>query len=307
VDIESWPINRPIPYARNARKLSAQAIDKVAASIREFGFRQPILVDKAGTIICGHTRLQGAQKLGLETVPVHIAENLTPAQVRAYRLMDNRSHQESDWDLELLGPEISELRDLCFDLELTGFDTREIDSLLLGDELDVQEDAVPDLPENPVSKVGGLWLCGPHRVLCADSCEENAVSRLCGRTRPNLMATDPPYGVSYDPSWRVEVDGGGRHALGKVANDDQVDWTAGSSCSPATSRTSGTPVFMPAKWRQVFTASISKFVRRLSGRNNILFSAAATTTGATSRAGTPCAKARNLTGAATARRARCGR
>ena len=113
MDIENWPINKPIPFARNARKLSPRAVDKVAASIREFGFRQPVVVDKAGTIICGHTRLQAAQKLGLVEVPVHVAQNLTPAQVRAYRLMDNRSHQESDWDLELLGPEMLELRDLA--------------------------------------------------------------------------------------------------------------------------------------------------------------------------------------------------
>jgi DNA modification methylase len=225
LNIENWPVDKPIPYARNARKLSAQAVEKVAASLREYGFRQPIVVDKAGTVICGHTRLQAARKLGLAEVPVHVAENLTPAQVRAYRLMDNRSHQESEWDLELLGPEMSELRDSCFDLRLTGFDTREIDELLLGDDPDAQDDVVPDLPENPITKPGDLWLLGPHRVLCADSTDENAVSRLCGPTRPNLMTTDPPYGVSYDPAWRLEVDGGGRHAVGKVANDDRVDWS----------------------------------------------------------------------------------
>jgi ParB-like chromosome segregation protein Spo0J len=142
MQIELWPIDKPIPYARNARKLSAQAIDKVAASLQEFGWRQPIVVDKAGVIICGHTRLLAARKLGLTEVPVHVAANLTPAQVRAYRLMDNRSHQESDWDLELLGPEMLDLRGLDFDLALTGFDTREIDELLLGDELDAEDEVV---------------------------------------------------------------------------------------------------------------------------------------------------------------------
>jgi DNA modification methylase len=146
--------------------------------------------------------------------------------VKAFRLLVNRSVNWADWDTELLSLEMLDLKDLDFDLSLTGFDVREIDELLMGDEPDAQEDVVPDLPENPATKTGDLWLCGPHRLLCGDSCQENAVSRLCGATRPNLMATDPPYGVSYDPSWRVEVDGGGRHAVGKVANDDQVDWTA---------------------------------------------------------------------------------
>src|SRR5258708_35839848 len=126
----SWPIDRPIPYARNSRKIPQRAIDKVAASIQEFGFRQAIVVDKDDVIICGHTRWLAAKKLGLREVPVHVAENLTPAQVKAYRLMDNRSHQETDWDLELLGPELEELRDLDFDLELTGFDPGEIDDFL---------------------------------------------------------------------------------------------------------------------------------------------------------------------------------
>src|SRR5262249_40197051 len=127
MDIETWPTNKPIPYVRNARSLSPLAVDKVAASIREFGFRQPIVVDQAGTIIAGHTRLLAAKKLGLQSVPVHVAQNLTAAQVRAYRLMDNRSHQESTWDIDFLGMEIMELRDLDFDLSLTGFDAREID------------------------------------------------------------------------------------------------------------------------------------------------------------------------------------
>src|ERR1051326_6766686 len=124
------PIEKVIPYARNSRKIPERAIDKVAASINEFGFRVPIVVDKDGVIICGHTRLLAAKKLGLREVPVHVAENLTPAQVKAFRLMDNRSHQETDWDLELLGPELEELRDLDFDLELTGFDEHEIDDFL---------------------------------------------------------------------------------------------------------------------------------------------------------------------------------
>ncbi len=115
----SWPIDRPIPYARNSRKIPERAIDKVAASIQEFGWRVPIVVDKDGVVICGHTRLLAAKKLGLREVPVHIADNLTPAQVKAYRLMDNRSHQDTDWDLDLLGPELEDLAGLEFDFMYT--------------------------------------------------------------------------------------------------------------------------------------------------------------------------------------------
>src|ERR1700733_10802132 len=117
-----WPIDKPIPYARNARKISDKAVDKVASFIQEFGFRQPIVVDRDNAIIVGHARLVTAKKIGVSQVPVHVAEKLSPAQVKSYRLMDNRSHEEADWDLELLGPEISELKDLGVDLSLTGFD-----------------------------------------------------------------------------------------------------------------------------------------------------------------------------------------
>ena len=124
-----WPLEKIIPYARNARKIPQEAVDKVAASIQEFGWRQPIAVDRNGVIICGHVRWRAAQKLGLTMVPVHVAINLTPAQVRAYRLMDNRSHEETTWDEDLLGLELLDLKELGFDLDLTGFNLHEIDEL----------------------------------------------------------------------------------------------------------------------------------------------------------------------------------
>src|SRR5437588_4763809 len=130
LEVRWFEIDKVIPYARNSRKIPERAIDKVAASIKEFGWRQAIVVDKDFVIICGHTRLLAAKKLGLKQVPVHVADNLTPAQVKAYRLMDNRSHEETDWDLELLGSELEELAGLDFDLDLTGFDPHEIDSFL---------------------------------------------------------------------------------------------------------------------------------------------------------------------------------
>jgi ParB-like chromosome segregation protein Spo0J len=160
-----WPIERPIPYAGNSRNIPERAIDKVAASIQEFGVRQPIVVDKDAVIICGHCRLLAAKKLGLTHVPVHVADNLTPAQVKAYRLMDNRSHDDTDWDLELLGPELEDLASLDFDLSLTGFDQHEIDRFLLDTELEDLANAVPPVPEDPATKAGDLWVCGKHRIL----------------------------------------------------------------------------------------------------------------------------------------------
>src|SRR6266851_7873065 len=150
MEITLTPIEKITPYARNARKIPQQAIDKVAASIQEFGWRQPVVVDGEGVIICGHTRWLAAQKLGLRQVPVHTANNLTPAQVRAYRLMDNRSHQETEWDFELLTTELLDLRDLDMDLHLTGFEMREIDAMLLAAEDDERADLTPPLSEHAV-------------------------------------------------------------------------------------------------------------------------------------------------------------
>ena len=200
--VSAWPIDKVIPFARNARKIPAAAVAKVAASIKEFGWRQPIVVDREGVIICGHTRLLAARKLSLDQVPVHVAENLSPAQVRAYRLMDNRSHEEAEWDMELLAPELEELRSLDMDLKLTGFDAREIDFLLANNQDDDKANATPPLPEKPVTKQGDLWLCGEHRVLCGDCTQDDAVSRVCGATKPLLMVTDPPYGIELDSEWR---------------------------------------------------------------------------------------------------------
>src|SRR5205814_8161234 len=119
--VSAWPIDKVIPFARNARKIPASAVTKVAASIKEFGWRQPIVVDGKGVIICGHTRLLAARKLGRQEAPVHVAENLTPAQVRAYRLLDNRSHEETTWDPDLLGLELLDLQGMGVNLDLTGF------------------------------------------------------------------------------------------------------------------------------------------------------------------------------------------
>jgi DNA modification methylase len=245
--VTMWPLEKITPYARNARKIPPAAVDKVAASIREFGWRQPIVVDREGVIICGHTRLLAAYKLGLPEAPVHVAENLTPAQVRAYRLLDNRSHDETTWDDDLLGLELLDLKGMGVDLDLTGFDGREIDDLLANPELGDSADAVPDLPVNPVTIPGELWLCGPHhRILCGDATSPEAVSRLLGGRQPLLMSTDPPYGISLDSEWRdrAGLNGCGPaeasylkqrtegHTNTSISSDTRADWSEAFALVP---------------------------------------------------------------------------
>lgn len=220
--IEWWPIGKPTPYTSNARTIPQRAVDKVAASLREYGWQQPIVVDAKGVILAGHTRLLAAYQEKQTEVPVVVAKGLTPAQAKAYRLMDNRSHSESDWDETLLRKELGALKELDFDLALTGFDSNELDSLLLfplglGDE-------APPAPETPTSRVGDLWLLGRHRVLCGDATDRVQVERVMDGAKPNLMVTDPLYGVDYDPEWRKRAGVNNSDRMGKVANDGRADW-----------------------------------------------------------------------------------
>ena len=201
MQVVDWSIDRPVPYVRNAREIPQSAVDKVAGSIKEFGWRQPIVVDAEGVIIAGHTRLKAAQKLGLTVVPVHVATNLSPAQVKSYRLLDNRSHEEATWDLELLASELAKLQASDADLMLTGFDQDEIDRLL-ADQISTEgltdEDAVPEAPDEPVTRLGDVWILGGHRLLCGDSCNAESVGKLLGESRADLIFSDPPYNVDYE-------------------------------------------------------------------------------------------------------------
>lgn len=194
--IETWPIDRPKDYPKNARKWSARAIETVAASIKAYGWRQPIVVDSTEVIAIGHLRRAAGKHLGLTECPVHVASDLTPAQIRGLRLADNRTSEESAWDLDLLRVEMGELKVAGFDLSLTGFTAREIDGFTLA--ANPAEDEVPPVPENPVTRPGDLWLLGPHRVLCGDATDATAVSRVMAGELAGLIATDPPYGVNYD-------------------------------------------------------------------------------------------------------------
>ena len=199
--IERWAVQRLVPYAKNARTHSAAQVDQIAASIREWGWTNPVLVDEAGTIIAGHGRVLAARKLRIVDVPVMVAAGWTEVQKRAYTIADNKLTLNGGWDEELLGLELEELEVLGFDLDLIGFSEDERVALTArGTEGLTDPDTVPDLPSNPVTRPGDLWLLGSHRLICGDStCREDAARLLAG-VKPHLMVTDPPYGVSYDPA-----------------------------------------------------------------------------------------------------------
>ena len=216
--IEKIKIEEIIPYARNPR-VNAVSVDKVASSIREFGFRQPLVLDENYSILAGHTRLLASKKLGLKEVPVHIANGLSEAQKKAYRIMDNRSSEDSEWDEELLSLELMDLQEHEFDLGMTGFTNEELTALLSLNEMTeglTDEDAVPDLPEEPTTKLGDLWLLGKHRLLCGDSTNIDAVDKLMDGNKADMVFTDPPYNADYTS----RVDKKRRKAWGEIKNDN---------------------------------------------------------------------------------------
>jgi DNA modification methylase len=222
--IERRAVSDLIPYANNARTHSEAQVALIAGSIREFGFNNPVLVDGANGIIAGHGRVLAARKLGLDRVPVIELAHLTEVQKRAYILADNRLAEQAGWDRDLLALEVGALSELEIDLGSLGFDALEIDALLEHGAGDPREEATPDPPANPVSRLGDLWCLGRHRLLCGDATSAADVARLLDGITPHLMVTDPPYGVMYDPGWRNEVGAAKTKRTGKVANDDRADW-----------------------------------------------------------------------------------
>jgi DNA modification methylase len=230
-------------YARNPRKNDA-AVDRMCRSISEFGFKIPCLARSNGELIDGHLRLKAARKVGLTEVPVILCDEWTPAQVKAFRLLVNQSANWAEWDEELLAVELSELQKLDFDLSLTGFDTRELDDLLLEDPPNV--DAAPPLPGLAVTRAGDLWLCGSHRILCADATDAGAVSRLLAEREPLLLVTDPPYGIELDSEWRDHAGLNGRakpgsgkktrtkgHEQTSISGDTRAEWSAAFALVPS--------------------------------------------------------------------------
>lgn len=232
--VERRLVSALIPYARNARTHSDAQVAQVAASIREWGWTNPVLVDEGDGIIAGHCRVLAAQKLGIGEVPVMVARGWTEPQKRAYVIADNKLSLNGGWNEELLRLEAADLAEMGFDLPLMGFSEQELAALSAGNPGLTDPDETPEVPADPVSQRGDVWLLGAHRLVCGDATNAEDVARVLGKVKPHLMVTDPPYGVSYDADWRnaalkgkPQADGkigGGGRAIGKVTNDGEADW-----------------------------------------------------------------------------------
>lgn len=223
--IETWPIDRPKKYERNARTHSPKQVAELRDSFKMFGQVWPLLVREDGTLIAGHGRLEAARAAGLTEVRVIVAKGWTEQQCRAFGLLDNKVALNSAWDEKLLGLELASLSGLGIDLAQLGFAPQELNKLLPQGGGLTDPDEIPDEPVSPVSRLGDLWMLGRHRLLCGDSTNAEDVNRVLGGVKPHLMVTDPPYGVNYDPKWRERYDQFKRHATGEVRNDDRADWT----------------------------------------------------------------------------------
>lgn len=229
-EIERKPISGLVPYARNARTHSDEQVAQIAASIREWGWTNPILIDEQGTIIAGHGRVLAAQRLGYTDVPVMTARGWSEAQIRAYVIADNKLAESAGWDRELLRLEVADLESMGFDLPLMGFCADELQAMSADPNPGLTDpDDTPEAPVNPVTVLGDVWLLGKHRLVCGDSTDADAVAKCLNGVEPHLMVTDPPYGVDYDADWRNRADRAngkpyGASAVGVVENDNRMDW-----------------------------------------------------------------------------------
>jgi DNA modification methylase len=231
--IEYWPIDRLIPSARNARTHSAAQVAEIAGSIRTFGFTNPLLVGEDADVVAGHGRLAAARLLGLTEVPVVPLRGLNEVERRLLMLADNRIALNAGWDAEMLKLELTDLGKLGADLKMLGFSEQELGIALggLGTVL-VPEDEVPELGEAAVSTPGDIWLLGPHRIGCGDCTDAVVVSAVLRGALPQLMVTDPPYGVEYDPAWRHRRGVNNSAKKGKIQNDEVADWSPAWSLFP---------------------------------------------------------------------------
>jgi len=237
-----WRLDKIKPYERNARTHSDEQVAQIAASMKQFGVTAPLLVDEDGVLIYGHGRLLAARSLGLAELPVCVAVGWSIEEKAAYRIADNQIALNSGWNNELLIGELHELELAEFDLPPLGFPDRELRAFLTTPEENAAAEQAPPLPKKPIVRKGDLWILGHHRLLCGDATSESDVAICLDGAEPNLMVTDPPYGVNYDPKWRDDlgIDWTGQaqrrsthpnakplksRSLGKVQNDHEADWT----------------------------------------------------------------------------------
>lgn len=224
--IEYWPLEKVVPYERNARTHSAAQIAEIAGSIRAFGFANPILVGAEGDLIAGHGRIAAARQVGLAEVPVVVLAGLSASQRRQLVLADNRIALNAGWDVEMLKLELTELSLLGADLSALGFNDRELATALNGAGAGLtDEDEVPAVAETAITCLGDIWCLGSHRIACGDSRDADLVAGLLAGVSPQLMITDPPYGVEYDPEWRHRRGVNKSERRGKIQNDEQADWS----------------------------------------------------------------------------------
>jgi DNA modification methylase len=232
--IETLPIDDVINYARNSRMHSDAQVRAIAASIGEFGFTSPCLIDADGVLIAGHGRVMALRHLGVETVQVIRLGHLTENQIKALRIADNALPAQATWNADLLRIELKDLSAAGYDMQLLGFDDVQLVSFMSMPS-GTDPEKTPEPPVKPVSRLGDVWLMGKHRVICGSSTDAEVVEKVLAGQKPHLMVTDPPYGVEYDPNWRNErgalkADGsrqvgkGAAKALGKVLNDDRSNW-----------------------------------------------------------------------------------
>ena len=219
-ELQQVEVRDLIPYINNAKTHPEEQVIKIAASIKEFGFNAPILVDGDNQIIAGHGRLQAAKKIGLKAVPVVVLDHLSEAQKKAYILADNRLGEVggTEWDMELVSLELESLNELDFDIDLTGFSIDDI----APEETEglTDEDSVPEVPEEPVSKEGDVWVLGNHRLMCGDSTSIDAVEKLMDGSKADMVFTDPPYGVSYTGGLQNGKNGLSGNQREMIKNDD---------------------------------------------------------------------------------------
>lgn len=217
--IEMKSVDELVPYNKNARMHSDAQVAQIAASIVEFGFTNPVLIDGEKGIIAGHGRLMAAKKLGLKKVPVVILDHLSEMQKKAYIIADNKLAENASWNEEILASELADLKENDFDLDLIGFEDQELEKIfssLYNKDEDQESEEIPESPENPISQSGDVWILGNHKLICGDSCDEKTYSSLLENELADMLFTDPPYNVDYGNTMKDQARGN----KNKILNDN---------------------------------------------------------------------------------------